>query len=151
MQAALIPVAYTVGTDFRPAARIPWTRWSPRGQRQAGREPTRPAIWVLPTAMWQGICDLATGACASGTPVAAVGPAVKWQGMGRSLIRLAALAPQRLAASSRTSLTTGCSETVFGSFRGLLVEALRSGTVCWPRRTPNVKGRHGGVGGLRDT
>ena len=35
MQAALIPVAYTVGTDFRPAARAPldtmvhWDRWSP--------------------------------------------------------------------------------------------------------------------------
>jgi nitroreductase len=34
MQAALIPVAYTVGTDFRPAARAPldtmvhWDRWS---------------------------------------------------------------------------------------------------------------------------
>ena len=28
MQAALIPVAYTIGTDFRPAAAIPWTRWS---------------------------------------------------------------------------------------------------------------------------
>jgi nitroreductase len=33
MQAALIPVAYTVGTDFRPAARTPldtivqWDRW----------------------------------------------------------------------------------------------------------------------------
>jgi nitroreductase len=33
MQAALIPVAYTVGTDFRPAARHPldtmvhWERW----------------------------------------------------------------------------------------------------------------------------
>jgi nitroreductase len=35
MQAALIPIAYTVGTDFRPAARAPldtmvhWDRWSP--------------------------------------------------------------------------------------------------------------------------
>jgi hypothetical protein len=34
MQAALIPVAYSVGTDFRPAARHPldtmvhWDRWS---------------------------------------------------------------------------------------------------------------------------
>ena len=33
MQAALIPVAYTIGTDFRPAARAPldamvhWDRW----------------------------------------------------------------------------------------------------------------------------
>ena len=33
MQAALIPVAYTVGTDFKPAARHPletmvhWDRW----------------------------------------------------------------------------------------------------------------------------
>ena len=33
MQAALIPVAYSVGTDFRPAARHPldtmvhWDRW----------------------------------------------------------------------------------------------------------------------------
>lgn len=33
MQAAFIPVAYTVGTDFRPARRIPreqvlhWDRW----------------------------------------------------------------------------------------------------------------------------
>ena len=35
---------------------------------------------------------------------------------------------------------TGCSESVFGSFRGLLAEALRSGTVCWPRRTPKRRG-----------
>jgi hypothetical protein len=33
MQAALIPVAYTIGTDFKPAARSPldtmvhWDRW----------------------------------------------------------------------------------------------------------------------------
>jgi hypothetical protein len=60
MQVALIPVAYTVGTDFRPAAPIPWTRWSTGGSgRPAGSRPARP-IWALPTAMWQGICDLAT-------------------------------------------------------------------------------------------
>jgi hypothetical protein len=38
MQAALIPVAYTVGTDFRPAARAPldtmvhWDRWELAGR-----------------------------------------------------------------------------------------------------------------------
>jgi hypothetical protein len=89
MQAALIPIAYTVGTDFRPAARHPldtmvhWERWWAGWER--GPQMTRPALWALLSAMWQGICHLATGACASGTPVAAVGPAVKCQGVGRSL------------------------------------------------------------------
>jgi hypothetical protein len=48
MQAALIPVAYGVGTDFRPAARHPWTRWSTGTagrpvQRRPRRRPARPS------------------------------------------------------------------------------------------------------------
>jgi nitroreductase len=38
-QAALIPVAYTVGTDFRPAARHPLDTMAHWEQWQAGREP----------------------------------------------------------------------------------------------------------------
>ena len=40
MQVALIPVAYTVGTDFRPAARHPLDTMAHWEQWQAGREPT---------------------------------------------------------------------------------------------------------------
>jgi hypothetical protein len=52
MQAALIPVAYTVGTDFRPAARHPldtmvhWDRWS-----GASRILLRVACWLL-SCLW---------------------------------------------------------------------------------------------------
>jgi hypothetical protein len=47
MQAALIPVAYSVGTDFNPAVRAPWTRWSTgTGGRLTRRQPrpTCPAL-----------------------------------------------------------------------------------------------------------
>jgi hypothetical protein len=47
IQAALIPVAYSVGTDFKPAVRAPWTRWfTGTGGRPTRRQPrpTCPAL-----------------------------------------------------------------------------------------------------------
>jgi nitroreductase len=62
MQAALIPVAYTVGTDFRPAARLPWTRWFTWiGGRPARRQPRNDSPGPLGApSIWQGMCHLAT-------------------------------------------------------------------------------------------
>jgi Domain of unknown function (DUF1508) len=87
LQAALIPVAGSVGTDLKAAARAPldtMVHWDSVGGRLGGNQdlPARPSEPSSPR--WQGMRQARCRRRVERALVAVSGWAVQWQGMGRA-------------------------------------------------------------------
>jgi hypothetical protein len=116
LQAALSPVASSVGTDLIPAIRAPldtMVHWDPVGGRFGGDQdlPARPSAPSSPR--WQGMRQ-ARCRRRVGRPMVAVSSwAVKWQGMAHSLPQsgpslVEMVFPKTRATRHGQSVSRGC-------------------------------------------